>query len=130
MPLSECLMTDSFLVPLNMRKGPKGISKDTWKNMAVPDRNEMLQNAQKEFRDVITAVKTCWTTNERAIIIQCGYWVTFWIVVCIVLVLGGLAIGFSVGTRINGEDPFNIPVFCWALAAFILVVVKSRRVEK
>lgn len=46
-----------------------------------------------------------------------------------VLVLGGLAIGFSIRQRIQGVDPFNITSFCWILAAFILLVVKSVRVE-
>lgn len=43
------------------------------------------------------------------------------------LVIGGLVVGFVVGERIS-VDPFNITMFCWALAAFLLLVAKAIRV--
>ena len=63
-----------------------------------------------------------WTIDERAIIIQCPLYVALWELICLILVLGGLAIGFTVEQRIQGVDPFNITSFCWVLAAFILLV--------
>jgi hypothetical protein len=45
------------------------------------------------------------------------------------LVLGGLAVPFSVGDRITGVDPFQIATYTWLLAGFFLIVAKSQYVE-
>ncbi|KAH9234418.1 hypothetical protein K456DRAFT_52721 [Colletotrichum gloeosporioides 23] len=44
------------------------------------------------------------------------------------LVTGGLLAGFLVGERITGVDPFNLTMFCWIIAGFIILVAKSIRV--
>jgi hypothetical protein len=38
--------------------------------------------------------------------------------------------GFFVGSRIDGVDPFNLTMFAWIIAAFIIVVCKSLRVAE
>jgi hypothetical protein len=45
------------------------------------------------------------------------------------LVLGGLAVPFSVGEQITGVDPFQIATYTWLLAGFFLIVAKSQYVE-
>ena len=45
------------------------------------------------------------------------------------LVGAGLAIGLYTGEGIRGVDPFNISVFCWALAGLILILAKAVCVE-
>jgi hypothetical protein len=50
-------------------------------------------------------------------------------ITCAALVGVGIAIGVTLDTRLPGVDPFNITVFCWALAAFILLLAKSIYVE-
>ncbi|KAF5594607.1 uncharacterized protein FSUBG_9373 [Fusarium subglutinans] len=47
---------------------------------------------------------------------------------CAILVLGGLMAGFFVGSRIEGVDPFNLTMFAWIIAGFIILVSKSLRV--
>ncbi|KLU90667.1 hypothetical protein MAPG_10519 [Magnaporthiopsis poae ATCC 64411] len=49
---------------------------------------------------------------------------------CTVLAAGGLAIGFTIEERIQGVDPFNISVFCWALAGFLVLFFKAIRVQE
>ena len=35
---------------------------------------------------------------------------------CLVLVLGGIAMGLSVGNRIEGVDPLGFATYCWVLS--------------
>lgn len=70
-----------------------------------------------------------WALDIDSIIIQSVWYCWGTCVGCAVLVIGGLAIGLTVNNRIHGVDPFNISVFCWVLAGFIIVFVKSLRVE-
>ncbi|OTA98687.1 hypothetical protein M426DRAFT_28249 [Hypoxylon sp. CI-4A] len=70
-----------------------------------------------------------WIIDQTAIVIPSrGYcYSSLGLGAC--LVIGGLAVGFTVEQRITGVDPFNISMFCWTLAAFLIVVLKSIRVE-
>ena len=70
-----------------------------------------------------------WTIDEKSVIISYKLYAWGWLTACGCLVLGGLAVGLSVQDRIPGVDPFEITTFCWVLAGFIIVVVKSIRVE-
>lgn len=49
---------------------------------------------------------------------------------CAILGLGGLMAGFFIGSRIDSVDPFNLTMFAWIIAAFIIVVCKSLRVAE
>ncbi|KAF6812826.1 hypothetical protein CMUS01_12969 [Colletotrichum musicola] len=50
--------------------------------------------------------------------------------VAIIFAGGGLAIGFSVGERINGVDPSNLATYLWVVAAFIVLIGKSMHVKE
>ncbi|KAK1856292.1 hypothetical protein CCHR01_01040 [Colletotrichum chrysophilum] len=69
-----------------------------------------------------------WIIDDNAIIISCKWYAWGSLMACALLVLGGLGVGFTVGDRIHAVDPFNISVFCWVLAGFILLVAKAVRV--
>ncbi|KAH7304436.1 hypothetical protein B0I35DRAFT_445223 [Stachybotrys elegans] len=71
-----------------------------------------------------------WIIDDRAIIVPYRWYCWGTLVGCGTLILGGLAIGFSVQERIRGVDPFNISVFCWALAGFLILYFKSIRVQE
>ncbi|KAF3917522.1 hypothetical protein AA313_de0200196 [Arthrobotrys entomopaga] len=70
-----------------------------------------------------------WIFEQDGVRVECAQY--FWVVLAIttILVFGGLIIGLTVQTRIKGVDPFNITMFCWGLAAFLVLVAKSIRVE-
>ncbi|CEL10111.1 hypothetical protein ASPCAL13236 [Aspergillus calidoustus] len=70
-----------------------------------------------------------WTIDEKSITILYRRYCYGSLGVCATLVTGGLAIGLTVERRINGVDPFNISIFCWTLAAFLALLLKSIRVE-
>lgn len=70
-----------------------------------------------------------WTFDRSSIIIRSRWYCWGTLACCAVLVVGGLVIGFTVNKRIDGVDPFNISVFCWVLAGFVIVFMKSLRVE-
>ncbi|KAL4735665.1 hypothetical protein BDV11DRAFT_195459 [Aspergillus similis] len=70
-----------------------------------------------------------WTIDEKSITIPYRGYCYGSLGVCATLVTGGLAIGLTVERRINGVDPFNISIFCWTLAAFLALLLRSIRVE-
>ncbi|KAI1780016.1 hypothetical protein F4818DRAFT_401492 [Hypoxylon cercidicola] len=61
--------------------------------------------------------------------VKCKAYVCTFMFFCALLVAGSVAVGVAVGQRISGVDPFNITTYCWVLAAFILLVAKSVRVQ-
>ncbi|KAF8251680.1 hypothetical protein K440DRAFT_658355 [Wilcoxina mikolae CBS 423.85] len=70
-----------------------------------------------------------WVFDEKAVIVQCPVYVWSVIIGASMLVIGGLAVGFTVRNRVTAVDPFNITTYCWVLAAFLVLVCKSVRVE-
>ncbi|KAF8241488.1 hypothetical protein K440DRAFT_591912 [Wilcoxina mikolae CBS 423.85] len=70
-----------------------------------------------------------WIYDENSVIVKCEVYVWTVMIAAIILVVGGLVIGFTVQSRIKGVDPFNITTYCWVLAAFVILVGKSVRVE-
>ncbi|KLU92337.1 hypothetical protein MAPG_11283 [Magnaporthiopsis poae ATCC 64411] len=70
-----------------------------------------------------------WVYTEDAVVVQCGLYVWSVMLAAGVLVAGGLAIGLTVQDRLTGVDPFNITVYAWALAAFMVLISKAAMVE-
>ncbi|KAL8296854.1 hypothetical protein RB597_006125 [Gaeumannomyces tritici] len=71
-----------------------------------------------------------WIIDEKSIIIPYRWYCWGTIGFCAVLVVGGLVMGFTIEQRIQGVDPFNISVFCWALAGFLILFFKAIRVQE
>ncbi|KAF5548675.1 hypothetical protein FMEXI_4678 [Fusarium mexicanum] len=79
-------------------------------------RNQIWESASK------------WAIEEHAISVSCLPYTLSIMSGCAILVLGGLMAGFFVGSRIEGVDPFNLTIFAWIIAGFIILVSKSLRV--
>ncbi|KAK6829775.1 hypothetical protein PG987_010359 [Apiospora arundinis] len=71
-----------------------------------------------------------WIFDTVSVTVNCRRYVFTVLAVCIVIVAGGLAIPFSVGSRIDGVDPFQITSFCWLVVGVILIAAKSRYVTE
>jgi len=94
----------------------------------VSSRDIQHELNAKQLRQ-LTAEMDEWVYDESSVIVNCGFYVWSVIITAITLVIGGLAIGFALGTRIEGVDPFNITTYAWVLAAFVILVCKSIYVE-
>ncbi|KAI0968814.1 hypothetical protein F4678DRAFT_474217 [Xylaria arbuscula] len=80
--------------------------------------------------EIIVKQMDGWVFQEKGVRVQCRKYIFTWMCICTLLVLGGIAVGATIGERITGVDPFNITAYSWVLAAFLLLVSKSIRVEK
>jgi hypothetical protein len=70
-----------------------------------------------------------WNIRTTEIVVLCRTYVRWVQALAALLVLGGLAIPFSVGERITGVDPFQIATYTWLLAGFTLIAAKSLFVD-
>jgi hypothetical protein len=71
-----------------------------------------------------------WVISEDSVIINCRGYVVINIVTALIIVLGAMAVPFAVKQRITGVDPFQITSFSWVVAAFIIILAKSRYVSQ
>lgn len=85
-------------------------------------------NAPKDYSSASKQMKA-WKIAPTYIKVSCRAYVITMMAVAVVLVLGGLAVPFTVQARIDGVDPFQITLFTWIVAGFVLVVAKSRYVN-
>ncbi|KAJ4197256.1 hypothetical protein NW767_009148 [Fusarium falciforme] len=108
--------------PLGPGQAPWQASDD---DQTTPER---IQRHQLELDDFSNMMKA-WVLEEKGVMVRCRLYVSMLMLLCAVLVAGGVSIGVAVGERITGVDPFNITTYCWVLAAFVLLVAKSVRVQ-
>ncbi len=85
------------------------------------EERKRMNRARREFQR--------WIIDENSIVIPNKVYAWGFLAGSSMLVLGGLAIGLSVGDRIPGVDPLGFASFCWVFAGFVLIVAKSLRVE-
>ncbi|KAK4158467.1 hypothetical protein C8A00DRAFT_10802 [Chaetomidium leptoderma] len=83
---------------------------------------------QERLRDCSADMKD-WIVDENSVTISARFYVSSVMLGAILLGLGGLAIGFTVGERIEGVDPFNLASYAWILAAFVILICRSVLVE-
>lgn len=126
-PVSKCLMARQRL--FSTRQGID-ISTDRWDTIPIQQRALSTKAAIERFRDLSARINDSrWTIDDTCIVVKCRKYVYIIGAIAFMLVTGGLAIGLSVEQRIRGVDPFNITSFAWILAAFVIVIAKSIRVE-
>jgi hypothetical protein len=71
-----------------------------------------------------------WVIAEDKVTIECRMYVRIIITIAVIIVAGGMAVPFVVGTRIKGVDPFQIAAYAWVVAGFITIIAKSRYVSE
>ncbi|KAK0715384.1 hypothetical protein B0H67DRAFT_580601 [Lasiosphaeris hirsuta] len=99
---------------------------DTNVDSSNPSKNSSSDaKSAREFEDRTWVMENEWVTDESSIIVPCPTYVLSIGAVALMLAAGGLTIGFTVGTSIEGVDPFNLATYTWVLAAFIILVCKS-----
>jgi hypothetical protein len=88
-------------------------------------RSAILQQYEKHKRQM-----ELWTVTEDCIIIKCRSYVAIVVSIAGIIICGCFAVPFVVKQDISGVDPFQIFMFAWVLAGFIVIVAKSRYVSE
>ena len=92
------------------------------------EEKESIERAHQELEGARRKMNE-WIFEETGVRVKCRLYVWTALAITITLVLGGIVIGVTVRNRLKGVDPFGITTFCWALAAFTILMVKSIHVE-
>jgi hypothetical protein len=95
---------------------------ETTVKQTIENANTRLEKMQKMAKD--------WDIDGSAILVKCPVYVWMVVFFSTILVIGGLLIGFLVGDRITGVDPFGITTYTWVGAGFLILVAKSVRVSE
>jgi hypothetical protein len=98
------------------------VSNSLWRSNADATSGQKL-------RDLDHQMNSRWTVDEHSVTVNCKSYVAGVLLVSGLLISGGLATGFTLGNRLKGVDPFGIASFCWVLAGFFVLVMKSIKVE-
>ena len=97
-------------------------------NAIAADTNQGIMKKTQDYDSAMNQMKA-WKITPTYIKVDCRKYVISACAVAVLLVLGGLAIPFSVQSRIRGVDPFQITLFTWIASGFVLVLAKSRYVS-
>ncbi len=95
----------------------------------APYHNTKVADTVRKFNE-LTEEMGKWVIDESSVTIRCGWYVWPIMALAALLAGGGLAIGFSVGERINGVDPSNLATYLWVVAAFVILIGKSVHVKE
>jgi hypothetical protein len=71
-----------------------------------------------------------WVIAEDSITIDCQLYAWIVMITASMIICAGIAIPFVVRDRIRGVDPFQITIFTWMVAGFIIVLAKGRYVSE
>ncbi|KAM3064784.1 hypothetical protein ACMFMG_008735 [Clarireedia jacksonii] len=118
---AEAILVDSQTLPLTNSSEEENERKRKEEKDCIEKGRKELQDARKKMSG--------WIFEEKGVRVKCGWYVWTVATVAITLVLGGISIGITVRDRLEGVDPFGITTFCWVLAAFVILMAKSIRVE-
>ncbi|KLU88246.1 hypothetical protein MAPG_07233, partial [Magnaporthiopsis poae ATCC 64411] len=132
-PLPRSLLARNRLHPLlrpstNDSRSSFPASEEAVEEAVKEAVKQTIRDARRSL-DKIRNTSSKWLIEETAVIVKCPVYVWTTVFLCFVLVAGGMMIGFLVGDRIAGVDPFGITNFTWVIAGFTLVIAKSVRVS-
>jgi len=126
--LSQSILArDSIRVPTALRDLDSRSADRSW---GLVRAGERALYSSRSMRNRIAAAAQHWGVEENAVVIDCRRYTVGIMSVCATLVIGGLAVGFLVGSRIDGVDPFNLTMFSWIIAGFIILIAKAVRVAE
>ena len=125
-PLSKCLMAQHRLLALEQGVD---ISTGQWEVLSAEAKSTAIAITREKFKKLEDRIDKEWTVDQMAIIVPCRRYALFVALICLILIMGGLIMGFTIHDRIAGVDPFQLASFCWLLAAFVILIAKSIRVE-
>ncbi|KAF2001486.1 hypothetical protein P154DRAFT_562514 [Amniculicola lignicola CBS 123094] len=124
--LSQCLVAQNRLRHGNQRESTN--TKD-WESLPTTDRQNRTDDSDKRLRDLHTLFKS-WDIQENSIVVKRQSYVILLLLGCAILVIGGVMVGVFMGEKLTGVDPFNITLFAWILAGFLILVFKSLLVSE
>jgi hypothetical protein len=90
--------------------------------------DKVLSQYQKDARKMAS-----WVFDETSVTVKCRTYVKLVLSLCAIIVLGGLAVPFSLQgetQKVFGFDPFQITTFVWLLVGVVLILAKSRYVSE
>ncbi|KAI1386239.1 uncharacterized protein F4822DRAFT_309802 [Hypoxylon trugodes] len=116
-----CLTTEDHNLPHSEHVSRFGHDSDDWNGSRIPREHLAERN--------ITQKMEAWVFEEKGVMVKCKVYVCILMSLCGLLVVGSVVAGVTIGQRISGVDPFNITTYCWALAAFLLLIAKNYRVK-
>lgn len=136
--LSNALMRNNYLYSghptspyrvetTNLATGPNG--KTTGSATPEPNVLDQIQSRREEL-DCLGERMESWIYEEGGVMVKCKTYVASTMLSALLLAASGLAVGVTLGPRISAVDPFNLTTYCWALAAFVILVAKSVRVRE
>ncbi|KFA46874.1 hypothetical protein S40293_03610 [Stachybotrys chartarum IBT 40293] len=105
-----------------------------WHDLSDQQKHQKVQQS-KQKQEKLTAKSESWVFEEETIRVSCARYVYTVIGIGFTLVLTGLMLGIFLGFTIEDSialqdvDPFGFTTYCWVIAAFIVVIAKSVRVE-
>jgi hypothetical protein len=99
--------------------------------LKVPDQHQANKVADvlNDFERNSSAMRA-WVIAEDSITFDCHTYVFICVTLALFVVCAGIAIPFVVRDRIKGVDPFQITIFTWMVAGFIILIAKGRYVNE
>lgn len=104
------------------------VKTSAWDDALQTDHIQHRLGQVRERRERLAREGQEWDMEETAVSVSCPRYVYTVLGCAGLLVCGGLAAGFFLGERLEGVDPFNITMFSWLLAGFLILIAKSVRV--
>ncbi|KAK0629516.1 hypothetical protein B0T17DRAFT_488819 [Bombardia bombarda] len=126
--LSKAFVEQRFSCCRLLANGDGNWKAKIWSPDGEIAKREPTHEVQERLDDCYAEMKE-WVVDETSVTISLRIYVSSVIMFAVLLGAGGLAIGFTVGDRITGVDPFNLATYTWVLAAFVLLICKSVLVE-
>ena len=112
---------------LGVRAGTGTLAEHTAKR-ADGERQHHANSQLEQYRQSEEQMQK-WLIDEEKITIKCRVYVYCCITLAALIVCGGITAPFLVGEHLKGVDPFQITLFSWILAGFVLLLAKGRYVN-